>query len=249
MVFTSAHEGRRRFIDEVDGVRVYRLPRLGRVFNTPVHPLWPLWLRLLFAREGVQVINAHTPVPLMADAARLARGHRPLIITYHNDLVKEGRLGRLLCRLEYRFLTGPTLAKADQVVTTSEYYARRSPRLLRVQDKITISAPGVDMDLFWYGQAREPVPARFVFVGQLDRTHRHKGLDGLLDAVAIARREVPTLTLVVVGRGNDQQRYITRVGAMGLEKSVSFTGFVADEALRDLYYFSHGSCSAFGARQ
>jgi glycosyltransferase involved in cell wall biosynthesis len=234
VVVTSAHEGYRRVLDEVDGIRVYRLPRLLRVLNTPLHPLWPLRLRQLFAREGVTVVIAHTPVPGMADAARLARGRRPFIVTYHNDLVKGDRLGRLLCRLEHRFLTGPTLAAADHIVVTSEHYAKHSSRLRRVQSKITISAPGVDTDLF----RRTPtvtVPARLIFVGQLDRTHRHKGLDRLLEAVSVARREVPALSLVVAGRGNDQQRYAIRADELGISEAVTFAGFVPDETLRDLY--------------
>jgi glycosyltransferase involved in cell wall biosynthesis len=153
VVVTSAHEGHRRVVDEVDGVRVYRLPRLVRLLNTPLHPLWPVWLRLLFAREGVTVVIAHTPVPGMADAARLAHGRRPFIVTYHNDLVKSSPLGQLMCRFEYRFLTGLTLAAADQIVATSGHYSSHSPRLRRVQDKITISAPGVDTDLFRRTQA------------------------------------------------------------------------------------------------
>ena len=192
VVITSGDGIWRRVTEEVDGVRVHRLPRLGRVLNTPLHPLWPVWLWRLFAREGVTVINAHTPVPVMADAARVARGRRPLVITYHNDLVKNGFLGRLLCQLEHRFLTSPTLAAADEVVVTSEHYARRSPRLRAVRDKLTISAPGVDTDLFRSTRMTGgPVPARLIFVGQLDRTHRHKGLDRLLDALVLARREVP----------------------------------------------------------
>ena len=180
VVFTSAHEGKRRFIDQVDGVKVYRLPRLFKLLHTPIHPLWPLWLRLLFARENITVINAHTPVPVMADAARLARSRRPVIVTYHNDLIKGSRLGQLLCRLEYRFLTGPTLAAAYGVVTTSEHYAKHSPRLRAIHRKITISSPGVDMAVFCRPEATKTIPARFIFVAQLDRTHRHKGLDRLL---------------------------------------------------------------------
>ena len=236
VVITSGYARWRHVIDEVDGVRVHRLPRLGRMLNTPVHPLWPIWLRMIFAQEGVTVINAHTPVPVMADAARGARGRRRLVITYHNDLVKDGLPGRLLCLLEHRFFTGPTLAAADQVVVTSEYYADRSSRLRNVRNKLTVSAPGVDIDLFRpTRKTGAPIPARLIFVGQLDRTHRHKGLDHLLAALLVARREIPGLSLVVVGHGNDQRRYAERARAMGLGEAVSFAGFVPDEALRQLY--------------
>jgi glycosyltransferase involved in cell wall biosynthesis len=119
-------------------------------------------------------------------------------------------------------------------VVTSEHYSRQSPRLRRVQNKITVSAPGVNTDLFRPTKTAT-IPARLVFVGQLDRTHRHKGLDRLLEAIAMARREVQALSLVVVGCGNDQLRYATRANALGLGECVSFAGFMPDESLRDLY--------------
>ena len=235
VVFTSAHEGKIRVIDQVDGVTVYRLPRLFRVLHTPVHPLWPLWLRTLFVREGVQVINVHTPVPVMADAARLARGRRPVIVTYHNDLVKGSRLGKLVCRLEYYLLTRPTLTVAYGVIATSGYYVKQSRRLRLVQHKIAISSPGVDTSVFSRPNDAEVVPGRFIFVAQLDRTHRHKGLTSLLEAISLARQTVPDLSLTVVGRGNDQPSYVAQARALGLEESVCFAGFVPDEHLRELY--------------
>jgi glycosyltransferase involved in cell wall biosynthesis len=235
LVFTSAPKGSRRSVDEVDGVRVYRLPRLFTLSNTAINPLWPLQLRSLFKSEGVDIINAHTPVPVMADAARLARGRRPILVTYHCDLEKSGLIGKILCRLENALLTKPTLAAADGVIATSDYYIEHSRVLNRIQTKTVVSAPGVDTDLYCRTAAPPVVPGRFIFVAQLDRSHRHKGLDQLLEVIPEAKRVVPNLSLVVVGRGDDRERYAAKAAALGITDCVEFMGFVPDDALAKLY--------------
>jgi glycosyltransferase involved in cell wall biosynthesis len=235
VVFASADKGSRLSVDEVDGVRVYRLPRLFTLSNTAVNPLWPLQLRSLFKREGVDIINAHTPVPVMADAARLARGRRPILVTYHCDLEKSGLIGKILCRLENALLTRPTLVAADGVIATSDYYADHSRVLSGIATKAVISAPGVDIDVFRRPAAPQVVPGRFIFVAQLDRTHRHKGLDQLLEAIPLAKRTVPDLSLVVVGRGDDRERYAAKAAALDIADCVDFNGFVPDDALAKLY--------------
>jgi glycosyltransferase involved in cell wall biosynthesis len=235
LVFTSAIQGGGRAVDEVDGVKVYRLPRLFTLSHTPVNPLWPLQLRSLFRSEGVDVINAHTPVPVIADAARLASGRRPVIITYHSDLEKDGLIGKALCRLENVLLTKPTLAAADGVIATSDYYVEHSRVLNKIKTKTVISAPGVDINVFRRPKAPKVVAGRLIFVAQLDRTHRHKGLDQLLEALPLAKQTEPNLSLVVVGRGNDHERYAAKAAALGIADCVDFLGFVPDDALAELY--------------
>jgi rhamnosyl/mannosyltransferase len=235
VVFTSAHKGSRLAVDEVDGVKVYRLPQLFTLSHTAVNPSWPLQLRSLFKSERVDIINAHTPVPVMADAARLARGRRPIIVTYHCDLEKSGLIGKALCRLENVLLTKPTLAAASGVIATSDYYVEHSRVLNRINTKTSISAPGVDIDVYCRPAAPQVVPGRFIFVAQLDRTHRHKGLDQLLEVLPLVRRTVPDLSLVVVGRGDDRERYAAKAVALDIADCVEFMGFVPDDALAKLY--------------
>lgn len=234
LVFTSAPRGGRAE-DEVDGVKVYRLPQLFTLSHTPVNLLWPLQLRSLFKSEGVDVINAHTPVPVIADAARLASGRRPVIVTYHSDLEKDGLIGKALCRIESALLTKPTLAAADAVIATSDDYVKNSRVLTKIETKTVISAPGVDVNVFRRPTAPQVVAGRLIFVAQLDRTHRHKGLDQLLEAFPLAKQAVPDLSLVVVGRGNDQERYAVKAAALGIGDCVDFMGFVPDDALAELY--------------
>ncbi len=233
-VVTSNHAGRGHVEEEVEGIRVYRLPVLFTVSNTPVHPLWGLWARRILRAEQPDVINGHTPVPVLADITERVRGTVPYALTYHNDLTKPGLLD-LACRVEHRLLTGRTLRRADSIIASSCYYAERSPRLRPFRGKVAIVAPGVDVD---GTETPRPAPrgtGSVLFVGQLDRTHRHKGLADLIDAVAVLRSDVPGVELVVVGTGDAAADHRRHAARRGVERAVHFLGDVDDVRLRDLY--------------
>lgn len=224
-------------VEDREGVRIHRLPVLARASNTPLHPLWPRWVRQILAREEPDVLNGHTPVPVLADLAERVRGATPFVLTYHNDLEKEGRLARVATRALTRWLTTPTLQRCDLVIVTSAAYHRSSPTLRRVRTPITIVPPGIDPPS---GAAPPAKPAhgtqRVLFVGRLWRTHDHKGLDDLLRAMVIVRGAVPHATLEVVGTGDGQPGYARHGADLGLGPSVRFRGYVSQDDLAGCYH-------------
>lgn len=80
-------------------------------------------------------------------------------------------------------------------------------------------------------------------VAYVGRLHPIKGIDRLIEAVALARRDVPGIRLEVVGPGERHQRELEGVAAaQGVTDAVRFHGFVsAEEKLRVL---STAHCSA-----
>src|SRR5690242_706372 len=95
-VVTTRHDRGPIRIEERVGFKTYTLPTLTKISNTPVGLDWPKKLREIFAIEQPDVINAHTPVPFLADIAERARGHTPFVLTVHNDIEKTGLLGKLM---------------------------------------------------------------------------------------------------------------------------------------------------------
>jgi glycosyltransferase involved in cell wall biosynthesis len=241
LVITSSHAKKGWVYEEIEGIRIYRMPILFKISNTPINFMWLLWIRNILGNEKPDIINAHTPVPFIADMAERVRGHTPFVLNYHNDLVKSDFIPSMLCKLEYFFLTNRTLRKSDMIIATSEYYAKRSPYLRKFYKKINFVPPGVDMTRFMLGLETPYFTSRFkdfstvLFVGQLDRTHRHKGLSDLLVAISLLKEAVPTIKLIVVGRGNEIPVYKEEAKALGIEDSVSFEGFVSDELLPQYY--------------
>jgi phosphatidylinositol alpha-1,6-mannosyltransferase len=75
-------------------------------------------------------------------------------------------------------------------------------------------------------------PHAVVIVGRMSSTERYKGHDQLLLAWSRVLADIPDASLVMVGRGDDVERLRTKAAALGLGRSVHFTGFLPDAAVR-----------------
>ncbi|MGH7524422.1 MAG: glycosyltransferase family 4 protein [Gemmatimonadales bacterium] len=94
------------------------------------------------------------------------------------------------------------------------------------RERIAVVYPGVDTRHF-APDANLPRrdPAGFVYIGRLKR---YKGLDILIQALAIARRTRPDLSLDIAGTGDDRVRLEALAKSQGLSGTVRFHGFVND---------------------
>lgn len=96
---------------------------------------------------------------------------------------------------------------------------------------IRVIHPGVDAVRFAPspGLDRTAAPS-FLYVGRL---RRYKGVQYAIEALAIARRQRPDLTLTIAGSGDDRPRLEGIVATQGLGAAVRFAGFVSeDEKIR-----------------
>lgn len=100
------------------------------------------------------------------------------------------------------------------------------------REAIRVIYPGVDASCY------KPDPAQqrttnptFLYVGRLKR---YKGLETALEAVAVARSEVPNLRLLIAGSGDDRERLEGVAGKLGLGESVQFLGYIEEEDKRRL---------------
>ncbi|HEY5442815.1 MAG TPA: glycosyltransferase family 4 protein [Candidatus Saccharimonadales bacterium] len=241
LIVTSNHETKEYIEDSSEGLRVIRLPADFRISNTPIGLTWRSRLKKIIKDEQPDVINAHTPVPYIADIALRVSGQIPTVLTYHNDLVKPHGIGKYTAKLFYILLLNKTMRKADKIVVTSEYYANISPYLLKHKEKLYTVEPGVETRHFNTQANKEwlknmyPAKKIVLFVGSMDSTNRHKGVDVLLKAVAKTKKEISNVQLVAVGKGDAVDSYKTLANALGISSNVSFTGFVSDNDLPQYY--------------
>jgi glycosyltransferase involved in cell wall biosynthesis len=85
---------------------------------------------------------------------------------------------------------------------------------------------GMNHDLFRQtGIAKSPVP----MIGALGRLKKYKSFDHLIEAFAIVKKVVPEAKLVIVGDGDDKPRLMSLTQSLGLNDSVTFTGFVSED--------------------
>jgi len=221
------------------GPRVITLPPLTTVSNTPFSLRWFGSIKRVIDEIDPDIVNGHLPVPYMADVAARVTGRRPYVLTYHNDAVGINTATKLLVKAYYRLLGRSTIRRASWIITTSEHYASHSPYLRHCLGKTSTVSPGVEVATFnptvdsGYIKDKHGLNGRTVlFVGQLSKSHRHKGLPILMRALQSLD---PSTALVVVGDGNWRSHYATLARRMGLQDRVVFAG-LAPEAEMPLYY-------------
>lgn len=244
-VVTTNHLTKTYQEDTVDGIKVIRLPIQFKLSNTPFHFGWKGMLKQIIAAEKPDVINAHTPVPYISDMASRAAGRVPVVLTYHNDLVKPSGIGKYLAKMFYVIYMNKTMRYARRIITTSQYYADTSAYLAKHKHKLDIVSPGVDFDRFndkvdktWL---RKQYPGKkiILFVASMKKSHAHKGLPVLLKACAKLDYKKNPYQLVAVGSGDGIDDYKTQAKKLGISEYVSFTGYVSDEDLPKYYAGAH----------
>lgn len=178
--------------------------------------------------EWADVIHIHYPWPF-ADLVHLLSGvNKPVVVTYHSDILRQRVLDVVYSPLRHWFLS-----RADKLVATSPGYQKTSPVLQRFSEKCEVIPLGLTLDTYQAAtaDALEAVRAAygegfFLFVGVL---RYYKGLHVLLEAAAQTG-----LPVVIAGAGPEEHRLKLRAEELGAS-TVTFAGFVSDEVKAALF--------------
>jgi glycosyltransferase involved in cell wall biosynthesis len=222
---TSRRTRRETFRD----IPVIRLGTWGTLSNTPVNPLWSVQLRRLLLRLDVDVVNAHAPVPGLADLAGFT-SPVPVVLTYHSgSLVKGGGAVDVLLRAYERHVLPTVFARSAGLVAVSPAsMAHRTGRAVLIP-------PGVDSDLFCPPSTPARRGSSVLYVGRLERTSRWKGVQVLLDSLVRLRELVPAVRLEIVGTGDDVPALRERARRLGVAEHIVWHGGLAHGDLPGLY--------------
>jgi len=233
--YASTHGHTAHATDDPPGVQVHRLRPLIHVGNAP---LTPGLLRL----GRFDVLHLHYPFIFGAELAtiRALLGRTPTVITYHQDVILDGLMGKAILLHEATF--GKTmLRRAHRLMFTSLDYGRASrvAALVGQMGERVIAMPnGVDPDAFHPNIDTTALRARYavqagdlitLFVGGLDSAHYFKGVSVLLDAAA--QIDDPRVKIFIVGAGDLRPMYEAQAARLGLGARVVFCGRVAHDDL------------------
>lgn len=232
LVVTSNHVERKRLDEEVDGLRVIRLPISFKISNTPLNPRWYFQLKKIIRMEKPDVIEAHSPVPGMADMAFVARGNAKYVIKYHAGSMKKGRqpLDLLIGAYE-RVILKRLLQRSDEVMSV---YPEFIHHLIGRSKQVHYVPPGVDTELF-KPDARAVKSNDILFVGRIDRSSTWKGIGTLIEAMPYLLGSRPEIRLTVVGSGDGVDDFKRQVENLGLQKNVVFPGALYGSHLVEVY--------------
>lgn len=206
------------------------------------------------AEAASDVLHLHQPLSGYAVLSSPAGRRIPSLYTFHSPAPLEyrwrvgmtghhragvaGAVGAALLWL----LEGACLRRATRVHVLSDFSARLLWRLYRVPSDRVVRIPGsVDPERF--RPAADPdgvrkalgLPAAVSILLSVRNLEPRMGLDRLLRALAILRRHVPDVLLLIGGTGSLRNELESLAASLGLGEHVRFLGFVPEGEL-PLYY-------------
>jgi glycosyltransferase involved in cell wall biosynthesis len=138
----------------------------------------------------------------------------------------------------YRRATRQMLEAVKLVLVRSESLQRAVADLGCDPEKIEIQRTGIPLEEFSFRERSFPENDEWRFV-QAGRLIEKKGLPVTLRAFTIFLGKYPNATLTIAGEGPMLGELQKLAGELRIERTVSFTGFISQEQLRDIYYQSH----------
>jgi len=167
------------------------------------------------------IVNYHFPWPFADILHFVSKVEKPVVITYHSDIVRQQGLLKFYQPLMRRFLDS-----ADFIVATSANYRQTSPTLLHYLDKTIVIPIGINE--ISYPKAdkklKEELKSQygegfFLFIGVF---RYYKGLEYLIKSVMNT-----DLKLIIAGSGPEEEHL--RQIATNLRNNVFFVGQISDE--------------------
>ncbi|KLK89301.1 glycosyl transferase family 1 [Methanoculleus sediminis] len=223
----------------VDGMNVYYFENLRRYARGAALPVMPYRMPAVARREiaGFDLVHIHDHrTMLTVIASHYARKYGvPYVLQAHGALPQDTGSARMK-RLFDRFWSEKVILGAAGVIALNETEAERYRELGVTDEKVAIVPNGIDLaeypDLPARGRFRaawgiDDAAKVVLYLGRLDPT---KGIDLLIRSFAVVAREFDDAVLMLVGGDmghNDEFRQ--RVGSLGLDDRVVFTGFVSKE--------------------
>lgn len=157
----------------------------------------------------------------------------PVVVSFHGadtqvDMRSPAALGRLR-----RVFGGARL-----VLARSESLVQALIELGCPPEKLRLQRTGIPLEFYPF-QARPAPPDGRWHLLQACRLIEKKGLETTLQAFAKFRDAWPQAFLTVAGDGELRPALVELAARLGVTKSVRFTGFLAPDELRRLYYDAH----------
>ena len=215
--------------NEIDPrIQTKKLKSWGKIANTSITPYLPIALH----KEDYDILHTHLPTPWSADWSGLVSQlkKKPLVLTYHNDIVSEGWAGQV-ARVYNRTALKMLLDSVEGIIVTRDRYI--SPYLEEYAGKVFFIPLGIDVEAFRPQAA--PLKGDIFFLSVLDEFHRYKGLDVLFAALKIIKQQLPDVRLVVGGKGGLLDYYRQLARSLDIGENVSFAGFIPTSRLAEYY--------------
>jgi glycosyltransferase involved in cell wall biosynthesis len=239
---------RARIEEQVDNVRIVRIPEFGRLASVPLCPTAPFELR----RLRPDLVHLHFPNPMGDFAQLLGASKVPFVVTYHADIIRQ----KIFVPL-YRPVLKRLFNKASKILISAKENLSFSLIEPEHRTKCAVIPFGIEMEDFIPRdqEAKDAVSLRrefddpvVLFVGA---ARYYKGLNVLLRSMVQAKGR-----LLLAGRGTQDPSLKRMAADLGVSERIRFFGEVSPSQLRILLHAadvfvlpSIDRCETFGIGQ
>lgn len=202
-------------VGTINGVDVVRAPTYGHFASQPL----TFGLHRLIVENSYKfdLINIHSPNPLVELSVLGLNDKVPVVVTYHSDIVRQKFLKNFYNPIQHQVLT-----RANGIVAASPQLVKYSEVLSHFQTKCRVIPFGLPKATFTpTSSLKEKADPYILFVGRLVS---YKGLEVLLQAMT----EV-SAKLLIVGEGPLKKNLQNHIQKLGLHEKVQLMGRVEDQ--------------------
>ncbi|OGJ89346.1 MAG: hypothetical protein A2268_08460 [Candidatus Raymondbacteria bacterium RifOxyA12_full_50_37] len=238
LVLARSYEGDEAF-DANQPFKIRRMRGCGIRFLRIV----PMVFYFLYAiiRHRVQLVHCVNWIPCGYIARRFAAYLRyAYVVSCHGSEITRNRTG-----LKGHLLRS-TLQKASWIIAGSGFTRTVINGLGILCTPVSVINYGVNSDFFRPGLDAEFLKVKYGTRGKLmlltvAELRPRKGVDKVLQAMALLEDRKRDIIYVVAGEGPDQQRLEGLAAGLGLADQVFFTGFLSDKDLK----YHYAACDLF----
>lgn len=218
---------------EIDGIKIKRLSYIGKLGNTNIMPKFFTNI----VQEKFDLIHTYFPSPWSPDVSAFVGKikKKPTVLSYCNDIITDYHLEGFIAKTYNTTLLRFTLKLADKIIILQPNYITQSSYLKPYKNKIECIPVGVDTKKFEPTRIEKHNENVLFFLSVLDESHQYKGLNYLLRALRIVKKDVKDVTLIIGGGGKLQKYYKEMADSLGIKNSVKFVGVIPDDEIVEYY--------------
>lgn len=225
VIVTTNHIERKNKKEKINGLKIYRLSPWFKISNTPINLYWIFQIKNIIKKEKPDIINAHTPVPFIADITALVAGKTPFFLTYHAlSLFKYNSiLFNLIIRV-YKIFEYYLFDRANKIILVSNAIKIIIPE--RFKNKIIVINNSISKSVISKKKSNNLRKSNnLVFISSLEKSHEWKGLNELLLAIKLYKDKTnKEINLHILGDGEYATKYKKLAKDYGIDKNVTFLG-------------------------
>ena len=202
----------------IDGVKIERLAVALTAFGAPICPQLIARLR----RADSDIVHVHLPNPWAAIAYLASCCRRPLVVSYHSDVVRQSAIEPAFRPVLLQFLK-----RASVIICSSENLLKHSQILRKFRDRCVVVPYGIDpqhtklVDIARVNSITAEYNRPIILA--VGRLVYYKGFEYLIGAM----KDVEA-SLVIVGRGPRKKELLQLASDLGVARKVTILDQVED---------------------